>query len=258
MKKTEFINLIVLLAAVATGVTSCKVSDTDDMNLVYPNALVTVKPDTDGNTFHMQLDDKTVLIPVNMTKSPYGDKEVRALVNYNAAEENDISRANPYSGDDDRNTVYVNWLDSILTKKMALDLGPEKSISSYGNDPVDMINDWVTVAEDGYLTLRFRTFWGTGVAHTVNLVATPTDENPYCVTFYHNANGDFMGRSADGLVAFRLNNLPDTGDKTVDLVLKWYSFTGLRSATFKYSTRKGIIGKSGSNLATLSERIELD
>lgn len=30
----------------------------------------------------------------------------------------------------------------------------------YGTDPVDMINDWVTIAEDGYLTLRFRTMWG--------------------------------------------------------------------------------------------------
>ena len=27
-------------------------------------------------------------------------------------------------------------------------------------DPVDMINDWVTIAEDGYLTLRFKNHVG--------------------------------------------------------------------------------------------------
>ncbi|MBQ8071759.1 MAG: NigD-like N-terminal domain-containing protein [Bacteroidales bacterium] len=260
MKKTFFYNLIVLAAVGSAALTSCKLSDADPemADLVYPDALVTVKPDADGTGFHMQLDDETVLIPSNLTKSPYGDKEVRALVNYKKAEENDISSSNSYAGDDKREVVYVNWLDSILTKKMAIDLGREKNISTYGTDPVEIVNDWVTVAEDGYLTLRFRTVWGGGITHIVNLVQTVDGDNAYHVTFYHNANGDIYGQTADGLVAFRLDRLPDTGDKTVDLVLEWNSFMGKKTAVFKYSTRKGIIGKSGSDIVTLSARKEIE
>lgn len=51
-----------------------------------------------------------------------------------------------------------------------------------------MINDWVTIAEDGYLTLRFRTMWGNrSQAHFVNLLMSKDAENPYEVEFRHNA-----------------------------------------------------------------------
>ena len=56
--------------------------------------------------------------------------------------------------------VRVNWIDSIATKPMAPNLG-DKNKDEYGDDPVEIVRDWVTIAEDGYLTLRFRTYWGT-------------------------------------------------------------------------------------------------
>ena len=118
------------------------------------NALVTVKPVSD-DSFFLQLDDTTTLFPVNITSSPYGDKEVRALVNCRLVDK----PSEGYS-----KAVYVNWIDSILTKPIAPDLG-EKNDEVYGTDPVEIVNDWVTIAEDGYLTLRFRTIWGLSLIH---------------------------------------------------------------------------------------------
>ena len=34
------------------------------------------------------------------------------------------------------------------------------------------------------------------------------------------------------------HDLPDTQGKTVDLTLKWQSFSGMKSVTFKYKSRK--------------------
>ena len=52
------------------------------------------------------------------------------------------------------------------------------------------------------------------------------------------------GRYADGLVAFKLDALPDTEGKTVKLKLKWKSFSGEKSAEFDYCTRKSVTPES--------------
>lgn len=198
------------------------------------NALVTVKP-VDDNSFYLQLDDATTLLPVNITSSPYGAKEVRALVNCREVDE---------PSDGYTKAVHINWIDSILTKQIAPDLGIEND-TEYGTDPVEIVNDWVTIAEDGYLTLRFRTIWGDqSKAHYVNLLVSQDPANPYEVEFRHNAFGDVNGRYGDGLVAFNLSSLPDTEGKTVKLKLKWKSFSGDKSTEFDYCTRKATPGKS--------------
>lgn len=213
---------------------SCLDDDDNYYGYVIPNALVTVKPVSD-NSFFLQLDDKTTLLPTNLTSSPYGDKEVRALINYSEVNES----AEGYS-----KAVYVNWIDSILTKQIAPDLGVDND-SVYGTDPVEIVNDWVTIAEDGYLTLRFRTRWGgSGKAHFVNLLVSKDPANPYEVEFRHHAYGDVYGREADGLVAFSLDSLPDTNGEPVKLKLKWKSFSGDKSTEFDYCTRKATPGKS--------------
>ena len=169
-------------------------------------------------------------MPTNVKTSPFGDKEVRALVNY--------SEVNEPSGDYTK-AVHINWIDSILTKPIAPDLGEEND-EVYGTDPVEIVNDWVTIAEDGYLTLRFRTIWGGSKKHFVNLLLGQNPENPYEVEFRHNAYGDTYGSEGDGLVAFKLDELPDTEGKTVKLKLKWKSFSGEKSAEFDYCTRKAV------------------
>jgi hypothetical protein len=211
----------------ATMFVSCT---TDDCNGYYngdlANALVTVKPSADGKSFYMQLDDSTVLRAVNMTTPPYGTKEVRALVNF---------RYTDAQTDTSYKSAYVYAIDSILTKKMATNYGSDNA-QKYGNDWIEIINSWTTCCEDGYLTLYFRTLWG-DKTHTLNLVAENPNE-PYVLTFYHNANGDNGSNYGDGLVAFRLDKLPDTEGKTVDITLKWKSQSGEKSTTFKYKTRK--------------------
>lgn len=222
---------LMIAAAITSiiGLQSCL--DDDDNNyyqLNVPNALVTVKTDTD-NTFYLQLDDNTTLLPVNYSSSPFGDKEVRAIAN--------IEEVNEPSGAYTK-AVQINWIDSILTKPIAPDLGEEND-QTYGTDPVEIVNDWVNIAEDGYLTLRFRTVWGnSSQAHYVNLLKSNNPENPYEVEFRHNAFGDTSGSYGDALVAFRLDGLPDTEGKTVKLTLKWQSFSGEKSTTFNYCTRK--------------------
>lgn len=228
------------------GLQSCL--DDDDNNayyLRYPNALVTVKGAAD-DAFFLQLDDKTTLLPTNVSTSPFGDKEVRALVNY--------SEVNEPSGDYTK-AVHINWIDSILTKPIAPDLG-EKNDEVYGTDPVEIVNDWVTIAEDGYLTLRFRTIWGGSKKHFVNLLLGQNPENPYEVEFRHNAYGDTYGSEGDGLAAFKLDELPDTEGKTVKLKLKWKSFSGEKSAEFDYCTRKAVT-PSESAIATVRSTLDL-
>ena len=224
------------------GLQSCL--DDDDNNayyLRYPNALVTVKGAAD-DAFFLQLDDKTTLLPTNVKTSPFGDKEVRALVNY--------SEVNEPSGDYTK-AVHINWIDSILTKPIAPDLGEEND-EVYGTDPVEIVNDWVTIAEDGYLTLRFRTIWGGSKKHFVNLLLGQNPENPYEVEFRHNAYGDTYGSEGDGLVAFKLDELPDTEGKTVKLKLKWKSFSGEKSAEFDYCTRKAVTPSAAAITAVRS------
>jgi len=201
---------------------------------VYPNALVTVKHASDETVF-LQLDDNTTLLPVNMETSPYGTKEMRALLNFEEVDEP--------SREYDK-AVHVNWIDSIRTKPMAPNLG-EDNDEEYGNDPVEIVRDWVTIAEDGYLTLRFRTLWGySRVVHYVNLIPTNNPENPYEVEFRHDANNDYPDRMGDGLVAFKLDDLPDTEGETVKLTLKWKSFSGDKSVEFDYRTRAATPGTS--------------
>lgn len=205
---------------------SC-LDDDDDVSRLYPNALVTVKEAADETVF-FQLDETTTLLPVNITSHPFDSKEVRALVNYEEVDD---------SSEEYDQAVRVNWIDSIRTKPMAPNLG-EDNDNEYGNDPVEIVSDWVTIAEDGYLTLRFRTMWSQlGITHYVNLIPTNNPENPYEVQFKHDANGDVSGRVGDGLVAFRLDQLPDTEGETVKLKLIWDSFNGEKSMEFDYRTR---------------------
>lgn len=222
--KTKLWMMSALVALVAAAALQSCNDDDDNRNLAYPNALVTLKTNASG-TFFLQLDDSTTVIPTNMKASPYGKKEVRALANINmdAKEPKDHVKSG-----------YVNWLDSILTKNMAPNLG-DKNDATYGNDPVELVKDWTTLVEDGYLTLRFRTYFGYGKRHVLNLIPTG---KPYEVELRHNAQGDDRRVVRDGLVAFRLSSLPDTQGKEVELTVKWKSFSGEKSAKFKYRTRR--------------------
>lgn len=227
--------VVAMMAAVSMiGLQSC-LDDDNNYQKAFPNMLVTVKPQTDGS-FFLQLDDKTTLKPTNIAVSPYGDKEVRALAFGEFVNE----PSGMYT-----KSVLIHWMDSILTKPMAANLGTHDNDSIYGTDPVEIVNDFVTIAEDGYLTLRFSCLRGIiNRPHFVNLISTNNPENPYEVEFRHHAFGDNSGVLSDGLVAFKLDSLPDTKGETVNLRLKWKSFEGVKTADFKYCSRQSTPGNN--------------
>lgn len=196
----------------------------DDEEIDYPyqpTALVTVRPNADSS-FYLQLDDATTLHPTNLKTSPYGSKEVRALVNY----------TDESGGHGDARSVRINWMDSIRTKEPVQDAGL-KNDSLYGNDPIEIVRDWVTIAEDGYLTLRIRTLWGrTGTTHRLNLLTGGDTSNPYELELRHDAVGDVHGEAGDALIAFNLNKLPHEGKGPQKIKISWMSFSGKKSAEF--------------------------
>lgn len=228
MKKTVSFKAAAAYAIALTALFSCQKQNTYDWSVLQPNATVTIKP-TENGSFYMQLDDNTTLVATNVGKSPFGDREVRAILNF--SEENA-----PHDGYS--KAVKVHWMDSILTKNTVPAPG-EDEIDGYGSDPVEIFNDWITYVEDGYFTLHFTTVWGRpNVRHAVNLLTGTNPDDPYEVVFRHNAFGDTCGEHHDGIAAFRLSELPDTNGETVKLTLKWNSFSGEKKAVFDYRTRQ--------------------
>lgn len=231
--------LALAVCGLTLSATSC---DNGDEYYYYDyasaNALVTVKHTAD-RVCYLQLDDSTTLLPTNLSRSPFGEKEVRALANLTLA-------GNGRSGFSRQ--VYVNWIDSIRTKDA---VHAPANLSVYGNDAVEIVKDWVSIAEDGYLTLRFRTRWGNSqVKHVLNLISGTNASDPYELTFCHNAQGDTLGQWGDALIAFRLKDLPDTQGQTVKLTLKWKSYSGMKSAQFSYRTHQS----GGNTDLTIDDR----
>ena len=235
MKRIKTLMLLMVVALTAVSLQSC--DDDDDDN--YPEfnlATVTLKaPTVDGGKWFMQLDDSTTLEATNIASHPYDNKELRAYIRYNDIK--DMTNA-PTSRSTIKKMYSVNVLtiDTILTKKM--DPMVENMAEVYGNDPVEVIDSWETVAEDGYLNIRFRTRWGNNIKHRVTLVHRTDVNNPYTVEFIHNAHGDINGHVADGMVAFRLDDCFNKDDEPIEITLKWKSYSGEETAKFKYIPRK--------------------
>ena len=115
----------------------------------------------------------------------------------------------------------VLWFDS-------LDKGTTTSAASVvGDDPVEVLSDWMTSCEDGYLTLHYEAWWGERtMPHAFYLVTGLNPDDPYEVWLRHDAKGDSRKKKADSLVYFDLQSLPDPGDGSVTLTLKWKNGEG--------------------------------
>ena len=219
----------------AATLQSCTNDEDGAYVLAYPNALVTVKPNADNTSFRLQLNDSTEVYPVNMRQSPFGTKEVRALVNYRTPTEAELAAGGIYA---DLPCVYINWIDSIRTKSVIKSMATdEENLRKYGSDPLEIIDDWTTVVEDGYLTLRFRTKWGGG-KHVVNLVHRQDVNTPYYFSLYHDARGDTSGKTGDAMVAFKLDGMEIPQNKTEMLTLEWQSYTGRKTIRLKFYESK--------------------
>ena len=245
MKKISILLSLLGFGASTLMFQSC-LNDDNSVDLNRPTALVTVCPDED-ESFTMRLDNSTTLIPTNIKKSPYGKKEVRALVNYTES-------ANETPDEKIRN-VQVNWLDSIRTKLPVTSAG-ENNDKLFGNDPIEIVRDWVTIAEDGYLTLRIRTMWGySNTPHIINLLTGSNPDDPFELELRHDANGDTYARWGDALIAFNLNGLPRAKDDEIKIKLKWKSFSGDKDAEFEIEMRPDVRSVDTASL-TFSNVVE--
>ena len=239
MRKFRFILVALGLLGSSTLFQSC-LDDDDDMAKLRPTAIVTVCPNDDGS-FVMNLDNNTVLVPNNYKTSPFKDKEVRALANY--------TETGTVGYGVDMRDVTVNWIDSIRTKLPVA--STDDNDAAYGNDPVEIVADWVTVAEDGYITLRLRTRWSrSGQPHLINLVTGVNPDDPFEFELRHNAMGDIYGEMGDALIAFNLNELPGFNDK-VKVKLRWRSFSGEKSTELELEMRPLKTDKQGVLDSTL-------
>ena len=108
---------------------------------------------------------------------------------------------------------------------------------AYGNDPVEIVKSWETSAEDGYMNIRFRTNWLPGSRHRVSLVRIADEDGMPTFVFHHDAQGQTGGQTGDGMVAFFLDLPIDTDRVPGNIKIKWKSFTGEKSQTFKYIPR---------------------
>lgn len=190
-------------------------------------ALVTYQ-DYDSGVL-MQLNDSTTLIPSNLKPGLYDNKTVRALVRY-------LKESSDIVGEE--NSVRVSAIDTIRTKQASEDMG-ELNDSFYGRDKLEIVKDWVTIGEDGYLTLKVRIHRSDRCAiHSVYLVKKGEKDGKYVFELRHDADGDVYGRETDGLIAFDLNELAPADRSPVTLHLTWDGFHEVRSADFKLTFRK--------------------
>ncbi len=213
-------------AMMASAMSSCSVgNDGYAYDDIRPKAIVTVKTLESGETY-FQVDEKTTLLPVDW-KNPYKG-ETRALINYD-----ELSEVNngPFT-----KSVTVNWIDSVLTKKAVLYTEEfKKSV----DDPIELIGDWLTVCEDGYLTLHFATWWGADnkKPHYINLGIDPETGDLY---LRHDRNGDedSSNRPMDGIVSFKIDEILTEAKDGDELTLHWTAFNDeKKEVTLKYSGR---------------------
>ena len=185
-------------------------------------AIVTVhKSPTD--TVYFQVDDTTRLFPYNFQRD-YNKME-RIVCGITVSS----SKVPNYGYH-----TFVQWYDQ-------LDKGTFSNTKPSGaNDGLDIISDWMTSCEDGFLTLHYSTRWGlASVPHTFTLVAGQNPSDPYEVLLVQDANGDEKKQTADSVVYFDINSLPDTGDTYKTLTLMWTDSGGKTAEKeFRFKTRK--------------------
>ncbi len=224
----------------------------DDYSLQSYNALVTVKH-TESGILYFQVDDKTTVKPYGVSETAFGKEQFRALIGY--TERNEKPEVNPDGVQIDK-SVNVHRFSKVLTKSIAESRG-EKDDELYGTAPVEILNSWATLIEDGYITLVFCGYWGDlHATHKINLVSGVDSEDPYLLELRHDANGDTLKYGMvryNSIAAFDLSTLPDTEGKTVKLKVRFTSFTGEKTVSFDYCTGKTSLPDVKSTETDLSE-----
>lgn len=86
------------------------------------------------------------------------------------------------------------------------------------SDPVDIIEDWMSGMEDGYLTIHYRIRAGGQVKHSFSLWYDTAD--PHSVRIIHDACSDQGTDLTEGIICFPLDFLPQDGLRSITVSFK--------------------------------------
>ena len=129
--------------------------------------------------------------------------------------------------------------DAILVEWASpLDMGEIRfEMHALAGDPVDILMDWITTLEDGFLTLHYSIQASGKVKHDFSLYPS-VEPNTYLLV--HDANRDIKGTQTDGIVCFDVSGLlPDTEGKTVELHLDYIDLNNTKKRlTVEYQSPK--------------------
>lgn len=221
MKFWKYTWLMLTMTMSLFGLSACQ--DDDDYSLdKFAIEIMTVVPD--GSTYYLRRDNGEKLWPFATNCPGYNFSKTRAQVNYTM-----LSDSIPGFS----HGIKINWIENILTKNISPYRGAEND-SIYGTDPVKII---AMNIGDGYLNIRFAANFGnTGVKHLISLIQDQEVNTPYALELRHQAYGDNALYAAEGLVAFDLSSLLNTGGQTVELTIKVNTFEGEKSYKLAYNS----------------------
>ena len=137
--------------------------------------------------------------------------------------------------------IIVEWASPIDKGEVSL-LGFAEAFSSESitaakySDPMDIILDWMTTLEDGFLTLHYMSPSSGDKKHGFTLYRGMS--NQYYLI--HSAYGDTKGSLSDGIVCFDVSPvLPETDGETVKLSLVYIDLNKTeKSLTVDYCSPK--------------------
>ena len=129
--------------------------------------------------------------------------------------------------------------DAILVEWASpLDMGEIRyDMQALAGDPVDILMDWITSLEDGFLTLHYTIQASGNVKHDFSLYPS-VEPNTYRLV--HDAHRDIRGTQTDGIICFDVSGLlPDTEGKTVELHLDYIDLNNTKKRlTVEYQSPK--------------------
>lgn len=212
------------MMAVPVFFTACNDGDDDYVKPSVYSALVTVVSGDKANL--LVVNDSLTVKPANVVGTMFNKPEVRALVKF-AVQGPEVKPGQwvDYVLTNDQE-VQILYLDTIRTKPSTP--WDETLDKQLGGAPIDINKSWMTVAEDGYLTLNYTIMLGTqGNPHSLHLLKGGNPANPYELQLRHTDRGDYGSRYAEGLVAFDIKDILPVGtDKKLTLTVRYKGFDG--------------------------------
>ncbi|MDD2594967.1 MAG: NigD-like protein [Bacteroidales bacterium] len=177
-------------------------------------AIVTIKT-SDAKDYYFTLDSGKTIYPGDKSRMPnFVPKDgVRAIIYFTELTE----KVSGY----DYNVMLYN-IETILTKDIVC--LQDAKYDTLGTDEVEL--SYASIS-GGYLNVEFKIYSAGGIMHSVNLVDNQLlewDGENTLLEFRHQANGDYKGTLAKGMVCFKLGQYdPAVTSKKITLRVNTYS-----------------------------------